>query len=588
MMKNLKQGYLLFRDSLLFFYKGLKENLLKEHLKAFFYSFSSHLGKFHFQLKDMKNQRLQITISSHPSIKGLHTLLPDAKSFNYSILIELINPSTHLLKSCLSSVCLQTASSLEILIGSKVPTSSQIIDVIQEMQKQHPNVIKFFDFTNTYENHIYNLLAREAKGNFLLFLHQEDWIRHDLLYRYEQFLRTQSHLQNVVVNCFENSINENDCFIPGCIIKKKQPQFPYVFQSPFDLRGVLISKTFWDQVGGIRTEFVAAGAVDFFLRADLAGASFTSIPFCLYSRRKKQNQTSLDVPAFILSLMEYAQNKGLNWIFEKGYVPHAVKAIPQILQKHKIQIIIPYKEQKDLTVRCVDSVLKQRSVDLIITAIDNGSSDHSIGKELSRLGCEVIRIDEPFNYSRLNNLAIANTKTAQECDLVLFLNNDVELNEDALLEMVRWIDQPSIGMVGARLHYPNGQLQHGGLHLNAYHLPEQLWWDHKEKYLNFAQLNETMIHAVVDAVTAACALIKKETFLKVGGFDEIWYPISYSDTHLAFKLNAIGLKCFYTPYAFGIHHESLTRKESFDDVEVSRWLHQLTYPTLLGKNSIHL
>ncbi len=577
MTKYLKQGWLLFRDSLLFLYKGLKENLLKEHLKSFFLSISSHLGKFHFQLQGMKNQRLQNIQPSYQKIKGLHALLPDSQNFSYSILIELDNPDLKLFKSCLSSVCLQTAPSFEILLGSKTPLTSGVLNVIRDLQNQFPNILRFFDFTNAKHNHVYNQLAQEAKGNFLLFVKQEDWVRHDLLYRYEQFLRTLSTPHQIVVNCFENSINDKDCFIPGSVTKKNQPHFPYIFQSPFDLRGVLVSKLLWDQVEGICTEAIGAECEDLFLRMDLTGAYFTNIPFCLYSRRQIASQTPPDISTFIRALKEYAQKKDLNWTFEPGYVEHAVRAIPKISQQHKIQVIIPYKEQKELTLRCVDSVLKQKNMNFVITAIDNGSQDLSIGKELNQRGCEVLRIDEPFNYSRLNNLAVARTNIAQDCDLVLFLNNDVELDDQALLEMTRWIDQPSIGLVGARLHYPNGQLQHGGLLLNAYHMPEQLWWDHKEKYLPFEQLKETKIHAVVDAVTAACALIKKETFLEIGGFDEIWYPISYSDTHLAFKLNKIGLKCFYTPYAFGTHHESLTRKESLDDVEVSRWLHQLTH-----------
>lgn len=575
MMKYLKQGWFLFRDSLLFFYKGFKENLLKEHVKAFFLAISSHLGKFHFHLQGMKKHHLKNILPSHERIKGLHALLPYAEHFRYSILVELNTSSPNRLKSCLSSACLQTAPSFEILIGSKSPVSPEILNVIRALQNQYPEILRFFDLSQATQNHVYNELAQKAKGNFLLFLSDEDWIRHDLLYRYEQFLRAQSDHDHTIVNCFENTINEKDHFIPGTITKKNPPYFPYMFQSPFDLRGLLLSKSFWGQLNGLRIESRGAEKEDFFLRADLAKASFKTIPFCLYSRRQKASKIENNIPAFIETLKEYAHKKGLHWTFEPGYVNHAVRAVPKPSQNHKIQVIIPYKDQKELTLRCVDSVFKQKDVNFVITAINNGSQDDSIIQELSLRGCEIFSTDEPFNYSRLNNLAVNLTQMAQDCDLILFLNNDVELDENALLEMTRWIDQPSIGMVGARLHYPNGQLQHGGLLLNAYHMPEQLWWDHTEKFLSFEQLREAKIHRLVDAVTAACALIKKETFLKVGEFDEIWYPISYSDTHLAFKLNKIGLKCFYTPYAFGTHHESLTRKETLDDVEISRWLHQL-------------
>lgn len=209
-----------------------------------------------------------------------------------------------------------------------------------------------------------------------------------------------------------------------------------------------------------------------------------------------------------------------------------------------------------------------------ITAVDNRSSDPSIAEAIKKLGGEVIHIDEPFNYSRLNNLAVNRTQTANDCDMLLFLNNDVELEPDALSEMVRWCAQPGIGMVGCRLNYPDGRLQHGGVRLYT-GMKKAMRWDHIEKFRSFDEMDESKTLGLFDAVTAACAMMKRKTFLEVGGFDEVWYPIGYSDTNLAIKLAARGLKCFYTPYGVGIHHESISRKTSIEDFENSWWLHNL-------------
>jgi len=140
--------------------------------------------------------------------------------------------------------------------------------------------------------------------------------------------------------------------------------------------------------------------------------------------------------------------------------------------------------------------------------------------------------------------------------------------------MTRWIDQPHIGMVGCRLNFPDGRLQHGGVTLD-HKGDEGMHWNHVERLLDFDKMNITKKLGVFPAVTAACALIKKKDFLGVSGFDETWYPIGYSDTNLAVKLGNIGLKCFYTPYAVGVHHESVSRKDSFEDYENSWWLHNL-------------
>ncbi len=219
-------------------------------------------------------------------------------------------------------------------------------------------------------------------------------------------------------------------------------------------------------------------------------------------------------------------------------------------------------------------MLEQRNTCFKITAIDNESEDSSIADEIRALNGEVISVKEPFNYSRLNNLAVEMTQTSQECDILLFLNNDVELQPDALEEMLRWVNQPQIGLVGCRLHYPDGRLQHGGVKL-ILQGGEKMHWEHIEKLRTLEELNISNMLGVVDAVTGACAMMKRATFIEVGGFDEIWYPIGYSDTNLAIKIAAKGLKCFYTPYAMGVHHESISRKESIEDYESSWWLHHL-------------
>jgi O-antigen biosynthesis protein len=636
MMKYLKKILFILRDSYKFLCLGSKKKLTGAYLKALLANFAIHLNKFHHYLNISLLDHVEQSKALHDRTKGLHALLPNPENFSYSILIALDQPKPNLFKIALTSACMQTAPNMEIVIGSKTSPSEEILKIIREAQDKHPNRIKWFDCStdgsdapllrgncktpgpgkNTLLSHfaaplpgptqtsmspavgfgplrspvklaqnhhfcqglefcncLLNLLAEKSTGKFLLILDQEDRLRSDLLFRYEQVLRMQPSPDKTVINCAENPMNDQGHPIPSFPRKKNRPQFPYIFQSPFDLRGLLIPKTLWDQTGGIRKDFAGAENEDLLLRLDLAGANFESIPLPLYYRRLKAKKPEIDIKHFLKALEEYAEGKRLDWTFEQGYISNSVRAIPE-QKAHQIQVIIPFKDQKDLTMRCIASVLKQKGVTFQITAVDNGSQDTSIASQIESLGGEVFRVDEPFNYSRLNNLAIARAQNAKACDLVLFLNNDVELDENALSEMVRWIDQPSIGMVGARLHYPNGMLQHGGVRLDEHFDSDQLHWEHIEKLQCFEEMQEAKVHSIMDAVTAACALIKKETFLKVGGFDEIWYPIGFSDTHLAMKLKKIGLYSFYTPYAFGVHHESISRKFFLEDVENSRWWHE--------------
>jgi GT2 family glycosyltransferase len=99
-------------------------------------------------------------------------------------------------------------------------------------------------------------------------------------------------------------------------------------------------------------------------------------------------------------------------------------------------------------------------------------------------------------------------------------------------------------------------------------------FEHPETLRSFDNLDFGHILRITHAATAACALVRKDAFLKAGGFDEIWYPIAYSDTDLARKLRRLGYLTLYTPYAYGTHHESITRGTlgQYEEMERSRWL----------------
>jgi GT2 family glycosyltransferase len=382
--------------------------------------------------------------------------------------------------------------------------------------------------------------------------------------------------ENIVLYCDEQGINDQNICVPIRDNRKpKQLHLPYLFEF-FHEHGLLIPSHLWNEIGGLRPEYAGAEFEDLLLRLHKANASFQHVPVTLYLSREKAtcSRKLKSVDVLSKALQDHSESTGLQWQCSEGFRSKDIKIVPEIVNFHSIQVIIPFKEQKELTLKCLKTILGQTYSHFKITAVDNDSSDKTIAEEIRRCGGEVITIKEPFNYSRLNNLAVSQTKTASDCDLILFLNNDIELEPDAFLEMVRWIDQPKIGMVGCRLHYPDGRLQHGGVDLNIENA-RRMNWRHidKLKILDTMDLSKKLM--VTDAVTTACALVKRQNFLDVGGFDEIWYPIAYSDTNLAVKLGRRGLLSFYTPYAKGIHHESVSRKSGIEDYENMWWLHNM-------------
>lgn len=567
------------RDLFTYFYKGWQAHLMGAYALSFARSLVFYLNQFriylyidgiqHHSIKEEKVKKLQ------QSARGLHTLLPSDAHFSYSILMPVDQPRPRLFQESLESALNQSALHLEIWIGLMQPPSPELETIFtQARQKEGVKLHLVNCFQAREKDQVINRLAENASGKYLLILKEEDWIRPDFLFRCEQTLRIFPDAEKKVLYCNLNEISDKGYFLPNSEHRQPSPLcFPYFFQ-PFVEQGLLIPASLWKQAGGLALEHKGAEYENLLLQLDVAGATFQSIPICLYSIRSSAKQEgSKSQTSFLQVLENYSKAKQLNWKWLPGYQTPSMRAIPS-LPSSSIQVIIPYKDQRELTMKCISCLMKQKDVHFQITAVDNGSEDVSIAQEIEQLGGEVISIQEPFNYSRLNNWAVKRTQKAKHCDVVLFLNNDVELESDALSEMLRWVDQPQIGIVGCRLHYPDGRLQHGGVGIN-FHGREEMRWEHIEKLRRFEEMKVTKTLGIFDAVTAACAMMKRQTFLEVGGFDEIWHPIGYSDTHLAAKVAAKGLKCFYTPYAVGVHHESVSRQSAIEDYENSWWLHHL-------------
>ena len=152
---------------------------------------------------------------------------------------------------------------------------------------------------------------------------------------------------------------------------------------------------------------------DLCLRLDAAGIRFQLVPFFLYAWRVHSGSTAFSLgvkdyatPAGVTALRDYCAQKKLDWEITPGFMKTTYRAIPRLNVRREVQVIIPYRDQKEMTLRAVRSALAQRGMTVRITAVDNQSEDLSIRQEIEALGGEVIRVDEPFNYSRLNNIGV--------------------------------------------------------------------------------------------------------------------------------------------------------------------------------------
>jgi GT2 family glycosyltransferase len=177
-----------------------------------------------------------------------------------------------------------------------------------------------------------------------------------------------------------------------------------------------------------------------------------------------------------------------------------------------------------------------------------------------------VRDDDDFNFSRLNNFGVANSKG----EIVVLMNNDMEvIDEDWLTEMVSIAIQPGIGAVGAKLLYPDSRVQHGGVILGI-----GGWAGHSHKGFKnncHGYCGRLSLVSEFSAVTGACLAVKKDLYIELGGLDEKNLAVACNDVDFCLRLRERGLRNVWTPFAELFHHESVSRGYEDSPEKIARF-----------------
>jgi len=176
----------------------------------------------------------------------------------------------------------------------------------------------------------------------------------------------------------------------------------------------------------------------------------------------------------------------------------------------------------------------------------------------------VIDMPDPFNWSRFNNAGAA----ASSGEYLLFLNDDIEVSQPDWLEaMVEQAQRRDVGVVGARLLYPDGKVQHAGQYLADGHAR------HAFRFTDGTSPGPFGLATVareVMAVTGACQLMHRRVFSQLGGFEEA-HSVVNNDLDFCLRCWQAGLKVIYTPHATLVHHELASRAELEDSFDETRF-----------------
>jgi O-antigen biosynthesis protein len=501
----------------------------------------------------------------------------------FSVIVSVHNPNPDFLQKMISSVKEQSYVNWQLCIADDAFHDQRIREILQAAADADPRIEIVLRDANVYMSHASNSAIERAKGDYIVFLDHEDVLDPDALLYVAECIDRKPDAKIIYTD--EDRIREDGTryephFKPDW---NREMLYSYNYISHLTTYTSDIIK----RIGGFRPGYEGAQDYDLLLRClpHVKDAQIQHIPKVLYSWRS--SPASIEHTA---DAKPYAWEAGVRAVTEAlsqscntpmtvELGPYPFTYIPQwpLSKEPSVSIIIPTRDRLDITRVTVETILEKtdyKNYDIII--IDNGSTEPETlawFADISKsMRVSILRDDGPFNYSALNNRAVAQSKG----EIIALVNNDIEIiSAGWLREMVSLAVRPSIGCVGAKLYYPDNTIQHAGVVVGldgaAGHSLKGLFREDPGYFMRVVLRQE------YTAVTGACLVIRRNIFEEVGGLNEEHLTVGFNDVDFCLKVHAAGYRNLWTPLAEMYHHESASRKADDTPEKIARAKREVQY-----------
>lgn len=488
----------------------------------------------------------------------------------FSVVMPVCDPPLWMLAEAIESVRAQAYGRWELCIADDASRDDAVRLLIRQEAARDSRIRAVFSETRAGVSVNTNRALSLASGDYVAFLDHDDRLAGDALLCMAESL---AQAPVPVLYSDEDRIAPDGRHVAPAFKPDIDPELLSSINYVCHL--LVVERRHLLEVGGLREGYEGVQDHDLVLRLleRVGPAGIRHVPRILYHWRI--NPASLSGsgdPAVILAgigrvVAEHQRRTGSRATVAADHDTHqrtgglfsARVRHPVPAPAPKVSIVIPTKDAVDLVRDCVSSLLAKTDYpDFEILLVDHDSADPRSRPFFHSLtGDPRVRVAEfrgPFNWAAINNAAVGVCRG----DALCFLNNDVvAIAPEWLGEMVSLLARPGVGAVGAKLLYPNGTVQHGGVVVGAGGAAEHafvgLGADEP------GHLGQAVLTRTVSAVTGACLLTSRAAFEAVGGFDMVNLPVAYADVDYCLKLQRAGLRVLWTPHARLYHLETQTR-----------------------------
>ena len=501
-----------------------------------------------------------------------------------SILLPVFNPEIEFLREAIASVTRQIYQRWELCVADDASTDPRIRELLESAARADSRIKIAFRARNGHISACSNSALELATGEWCALLDHDDALAENALalVAYE----INEHPGAGLIYSDEDKIDAHG--------ERSNPFFktdwnPELFLGQNYINHLGVYRTdLLRTIGGFREGLEGSQDYDLALRCieRLAPEQIRHVPRILYHWRTAEGSL-----AGVVDAKPYARDaarRALADHLHRSEIMGRVEACPENNESHRViyeiigeqplvSVIILTRDRVAFLERCVTSLRERTDYGrLEIIVMDNGSVEPETHEFFRAAGGDgrlrILSDKGVFNFSRLNNFAAREARG----EILAFLNNDIEADDAGWLrEMVSHTVRPAVGAVGARLWYPDGTLQHGGVVLGlggvASHAHHRVPRGHPGYY------NRALLQGNYSAVTGACMLVRKPLFAELGGFNETDLAINFNDIDFCLRLRRRGLQIVWTPYANLIHHESATRGHHRSGEEQAQFAREAGY-----------
>ncbi|KAF5089475.1 Glycosyl transferase family 2 [anaerobic digester metagenome] len=524
------------------------------------------IRKIKFELKYKNQENYDFWIDVHEDYDR-KKVLAEISGFSYkpkvSIVMPVYNVEEQWLRACVDSVLNQYYENWELCIADDNSTDAHIKPLLEEFKMLDSRIKVVYREENGHISEASNSALAIATGEFVGLLDNDDTLAEFALYEVVKLLN--EHPEADLIYSDEDKLSEDN--------KRSQPFFKtdwapdILLATNYICHFGVYRKTIIDEIGGFRKGYEGAQDYDLVLRFTEKTNQIFHIQKILYHWRMISNSTAVNpdskgyaFEAGLKSLEDALDRRGIKGTVSHGAFPGVYNIEYEIVNAGLVSVIIPTRDNAADLKACIDSIYEKTIYENFeIIVADNGSEKEDTFKLFEYYTrkypqqFKVVRIDIPFNFSKINNLAVKESKG----EYLLFLNNDITvITKGWMKRMVSYAQQEHVGAVGAKLYYPDNTIQHAGVLLGMGGVAGH---GHvgfpRGDYGYFGKLVTTNNYT---SVTAACMMVKREDFDRVNGFEEK-LTVAFNDVDFCLKLYEAGKFNVWLHDVELYHYESKSR-----------------------------